>query len=134
MSDPMESGQSDHEDIEYGLRRSRRSTSYEYRDSSTLTPAQIMEQEVYYESAEITTNLALQTMHIVCTLLPLFHRYYAILLVLQFSQPAEYMISSLKASLIRIKETIEKLILLIKWTISYGEIALLYAEDLSVFI
>jgi hypothetical protein len=134
MSDPMENGQNDPEDIEYGLRRSRRSTSYEYRDSSTLTPAQIMEQEVYYESAEITTNLALQTMHIVCTLLPLFHRYNAILLVLQFSQPAEYMISSLKASLIRIKETIEKLILLIKWTISYGEIALLYAEDLSVFI
>ena len=87
MSDPMENGQNDPEDIEYGLRRSRRSTSYEYRDSSTLTPAQIMEQEVYYESAEITTNLALQTMHIVCTLLPLFHRYNAILLVLQFSQP-----------------------------------------------
>ncbi len=38
----------DDADIQYGYRRFRRSTSYEYRGSSLLTPAQIMEQETYY--------------------------------------------------------------------------------------
>ena len=38
--------------IEYGIRRSRRATPFEYRDSSSLSPAQIMEQEVYYTHAE----------------------------------------------------------------------------------
>ena len=88
MSDPMENSPSDPEDIEYGLRRSRISTSYESRDLSTLTPSQIMEQEVCYESAETATNLALQTLRIVCTFLPLFHRYSALLHYFhQFSQP-----------------------------------------------
>jgi hypothetical protein len=40
-------------EIEYGYRRSRRRTSYEHRGSSSLTPAQIMEQETYYRYAEV---------------------------------------------------------------------------------
>ncbi len=37
--------------IQYGYRKSWRRTSYEYRGSSSLTPAQIMEQETYYTRA-----------------------------------------------------------------------------------
>jgi hypothetical protein len=33
------------DEVQYGYRRSRRQTSYEYLGSSLLTPAQIMEQE-----------------------------------------------------------------------------------------
>ena len=39
------------EDTKYGFRRSRREVSYEYRSSSALWPAQIMEREVYYTVA-----------------------------------------------------------------------------------
>ncbi len=42
--------------VQYGYRRSRRRTSYEYRGSSLLTPTQIMEQETYYRYAEIAVQ------------------------------------------------------------------------------
>jgi hypothetical protein len=49
-----------HEDddakIQYGYCRSRRRTSCEYRGSSLLTPAQIMEQETYYRYAEVAVQ------------------------------------------------------------------------------
>ena len=40
------------DDIQLGFRRSRRDTSYQYRDSSSLSPAQMMERDVYLEYAE----------------------------------------------------------------------------------
>jgi hypothetical protein len=42
----------DEEEIEYGFRPSRQATSFQYRDFSSLLPAQVMEQEVYYLFAE----------------------------------------------------------------------------------
>jgi hypothetical protein len=42
--------------IQYGYRRSRRSTMYVYHGSSSLTPAQIMEQETYYRYAEVAVQ------------------------------------------------------------------------------
>ncbi len=39
------------DEIKYGIRGSRRGTSWIYRDSSSLTPAQVMEQEVYCNTA-----------------------------------------------------------------------------------
>jgi hypothetical protein len=36
----------DEEEIEYGFCRSRRATSFQNRDSSSLSPAQVMQQEV----------------------------------------------------------------------------------------
>jgi hypothetical protein len=42
----------DDDDMQCGYRRSQRRTSYEYWGSSSLTPAQIMEQETYYRYAE----------------------------------------------------------------------------------
>ncbi len=46
----------DDAEIQYGYRRSRRKTSYEYWGSSSLTPAQIMEQETYYRYAEVAVQ------------------------------------------------------------------------------
>jgi hypothetical protein len=42
--------------IQYGYRRSRRSTSYMYRGSSSLTPAQIMEPETYHSYAKVAVQ------------------------------------------------------------------------------
>ena len=44
------------DEVQYGYRRSRRQTSHEYRGSSLLTPAQIMEQETYYRYAEVVVE------------------------------------------------------------------------------
>jgi hypothetical protein len=44
------------DNIQYGHRRSRRSTLYVYRGSSSLTPAQIMEQETYYRYAKVAVQ------------------------------------------------------------------------------
>jgi hypothetical protein len=46
----------DDADIQYGYRKSWQRTSYEYRGSSLLTPAQIMEQETYYRYAEVAVQ------------------------------------------------------------------------------
>ncbi len=46
----------DDADIQYGYRRSWQRTSYEYRGSSSLTPAQIIEQEIYYRYAEVAVQ------------------------------------------------------------------------------
>jgi hypothetical protein len=43
-------------DIQYGYHRSQRKISHEYRGSSSLTPAQIMEQETYYRYAEVAVQ------------------------------------------------------------------------------
>jgi hypothetical protein len=50
------SSHDDNEDIEYGYRWLRRRTMYETRGSSSLTPAQIMEQETYYMFAEVVIH------------------------------------------------------------------------------
>jgi hypothetical protein len=46
----------DDADIQYGYHRSWRRTLHEYRGSSLLTPAQIMEQETYYRYAEVAVQ------------------------------------------------------------------------------
>ena len=63
----------DEENVQYGVRRSRRTTSREHRPSSTLTPAQIMEQEVYYESAEEALERSLILAQIIGLLLIMYN-------------------------------------------------------------
>ena len=58
----------DEEELQYGIRQSRRATSFEYRDSSSLTPAQIMEQEVYYEAAEDALERGMHIAHLLVLL------------------------------------------------------------------
>jgi hypothetical protein len=47
MSSNPEREANDAQDIEYGFRDSRRGVSYEHRGSSSLTPRQLMEREIY---------------------------------------------------------------------------------------
>jgi hypothetical protein len=123
------------DDIEYGFHITKCSTSYKYCDSSSLNPAQIMEQEVYYENAEISMNLSLQNIQIISIFLPLFNQYNAVLHHwLQLQTLIEHALSSLLSIVPSIKNHIVKLTLFLQWTNSYVEMALLYAEDISVFI
>ena len=63
-------GSEDEEDqIQYCVRRSRRNTTFEYRDSSSLTPVQFMEQEVYYARAEEAMDGSLPIAQLICLLL-----------------------------------------------------------------
>ena len=61
------------EENQYGIRRSRRATSIAYRDSSSLSPAQIMEQEVYYASAEEAISRSLHISQLLCLLVTSYH-------------------------------------------------------------
>ena len=55
-NDVVDDGNGDDDDIEFGIRGSRRSVSYHHRHSSANHPHRIMEQEVYYDFAAEILN------------------------------------------------------------------------------
>ena len=67
--------------IEYGVRRSRRAISNEYRDSSSLTPAQFMEQEVYSASAEDILHRSIAIANIIAILSQPLHKIYCYIIL-----------------------------------------------------
>ena len=115
-------------DIEYGIRGSRSSTTYHHRNSSSLHPSQRMEQEVYYQSAEIFSEAALFYGHIIRLLLTIYQRYMSVTHL-----PAN-IITVLRNKANKIKQKIQQLRFALSWVRCYSELALLYAEDLTVFI
>lgn len=126
----------DEEDVQYGVRRSRRTTSREHRPSSTLTPAQIMEQEVYYESAEEALERSLILAQIIGLLLIMYNHLNRMVgewFILGNDIVADAL-AAVRAKMQHIKNGINRLLFLMTWTGSYGEMAFLYAEDLSIFI
>ena len=126
----------DDEEIQYGIRRSRRATSFQYRDSSSLSPAQIMEQEVYYEAAEDALERGVFIAHLIILLLGIYRHYHAMVGRLLISGDAIVtdFVAVVREKFQHVKNTMDNFILLMRWTIAYGELAFLYAEDLSVFI
>eukprot|EP00956_Cyclotella_meneghiniana_P018837 scaffold31724_cov60-Cyclotella_meneghiniana.AAC.5 len=124
------------EDVEYGLRRSADSTSYEYRDSSSLSPAQFIEQEVYYAVSRHILQQCIIIAHLIIPVLTtyihyrqLLRRYEAIATV-----TIQTTVQAVRHKLNHAKTTLENLQFLLRWTLSFGELALLYAEDLTVFV
>ena len=63
------------ERIEYGYRRARRDTSIQYRDSSSLSPLQFMEQEVCYNYAIISVLKAMHIATLASILLVVYNNY-----------------------------------------------------------
>ena len=131
------------DDVEYGIRRSRRNTSYHYRDSSSLAPAQIMEQEVHYHYATISLDIAYKIMRIICLLATAQHLLTAILrrsesLRNQINHTAaerwDRLLSDIQLIMCRIKVHADLLLFYVEWVKAVGEVSLLYAEDLSVFV
>jgi hypothetical protein len=125
----------DEDEIQYGVRRSRRATSFQHRDSSSLSPAQIMEQEVYYESAEEAFLKSLHVAQLLCLLLTIYKRFST--LIDNWQRLSSIMVDAIagvRDKMRQIKIGIDRLIFLMTWIRAHGEVALLYAEDLSIYI
>lgn len=123
------------DDIEFGERRSRRNTSIQYRDSSSLTPLQFMERDVYYHYAIMSLLRAIDVATLASILSVIYNNYKRIVSYWdRISNGLNSSISAVRAKMNNIKNQLERLLLLISWIRSHGEIALLYAEDLTVYI
>ncbi len=120
--------------VQYGYRCSRRRTSYEYQGSSSLTPAQIMEQETYYRYAEVVVQR-------VSYLLQLILLHQASYISLHATIGRWSGIAGMAKAIVSAREKMQKimnavtpLFFIARWICAHGEIALLYAEDLTVLI
>jgi len=125
------------ESIQYGLRCSRREVSWEYRDSSSLSPLQFMEMEMYYYVAESMLRRAIFLRHVMVLLAVLYQHYNTILNRWEKSRIADRMAQSIlrvRPMVNLSKELLDKLSLLMTWIMAYGEVALLCVEDLSIYV
>ncbi len=122
-------------EIEYGLRCSRRNTSWEYRDSSSLSPAQRMEQELYYHVAEDCLELSMSIL-LKISLLSIISTLWEKITDLQYYnfQHSQSYLMKRKITQANMQDAIEKMLFLYTWIKSIGELALLYAEDLTIFV
>lgn len=122
-------------DLEFGVRRSRTRTTFSRRDSSSLHPAQFMEVEMYQAAAEHALHHTIVLFHIAALLVGLFHHLSVVIAWRERLETAatEYL-DRLRALVSKIKTQVEYIYLLLLWVQSYGEIAMLHAEDLMVFV
>jgi hypothetical protein len=116
--------------VQYGIRQSRRNTSHQYRDSSSLDPSQRMEQEVYYHAAEDSIQHSFQLMQLICSLNAIYQHYRSIMSL----YVSNVFFATIQSKLDGLKKLIEYLLLISSFVTAHGEIAFLYAEDLSIFI
>ena len=122
------------QNIQIGLRGTRRSVSYEYRGSSSLTPGQIMEQEgytawIYYLFDHILDHQQVMV-YFQSTydgLRSFVHDHSGRLDLGRLVAEAREMMTSVEASYEELKVTVN-------CYMGLAEIAFLYVEDLSVFI
>jgi hypothetical protein len=59
-------------ELQYGLRNTQRRTAYKHRGTSSLTPAQVMDQQTHYGYAWLSFLQALQVFQLVLLLLASF--------------------------------------------------------------
>ncbi len=121
----------DEEENEYRFCQFRRAKSFQYRDSSSLLPAQVMEHKVYYLIAEDALKRGTLMAHLLVVILGIYNQLRA-----KIVRWIGYNVitAAVNAQIVQIKSMMQQLILLITWTRAYGEMTLLYAEDLTVFI
>ena len=122
-------------EVEHGIRHSRRLTHFTRRDSSALYPAQMMEAEVHYNFAE---NAALDSLHLLEILLLLLPHHQPFSIIMASWQQIQgigiEVLKSPKEKIQQLRKSMDPLLLLMRWISCYGEMAMLYAEDLTVFV
>jgi hypothetical protein len=91
-----------------------------------------MEQEVYYQCAEDALERGIYIAHLIVLLLGTYNQLRTT--IGQWIGINDSVTAALHAQITWIKSMIQRLILFMTWTKAYGELALLYAEDLSIFI
>lgn len=134
--DVLEDDDDSEEEIIHGIRTSRRDVSWEYRDSSALTPAQRIEQEVYYAAAEDFLHRSYMFAMMIASLFSA--REYLLSIIRRWQSMGEQIASAIidraRAKTIWMKNIIKRLLFVLSWVKACGEMALLYAEDLTIFI
>ncbi len=104
-------------------------TSYKHRGTTSLTPTQIMDQQTYYGYAWTSLNQGMHIFHLVLLHLASYLRLQWFLD--QVSNSTGYYSSSIWTKMESIKFCVDKLLFLMHWIFSHGEIALLQAKFLS---
>jgi hypothetical protein len=118
--------------LQYSWRNTRQFTPYKHRRTSSLTPAQIMDQQTYYGYA--WTSLA-QGMHIFHLVLLHLASYLRLRWFLDWmGDSTGYYFTSIWTKMESIKVCVDKVLFLMHWILAHGEIALLQAEDLSIYV
>ena len=123
------------EELQFGIRRSRRRTNFVHRGSSSLYPAEIMDRDAYYSSAEQLMEESHHLARMIALLVAAWARLRSVLVIWQsVTGISSDVIDSIFDRVRQLRKLIESILLLMRWLVSYGEMALLYAEDLAVFV
>ena len=67
------------EEVQFGVRRSRRQTSWQHRETSSLSQAEMVERDFYMQFAEDRTQRYLQFLPIISSLFITLSRYYTMI-------------------------------------------------------
>ena len=124
----------DDEDIEYGIRRSRRRTSWEYRDTSSLSARERMEQQQYFDFSVDMLAYSMAFFHAI--LLFQTHIRFITAVIDSWIMCEDVMASAIARCRTIIEgctEMIGRLKSCARVCQQYGELALLYAADLTYF-
>ena len=134
MSSNPEHEANDAQDIEYGLRDACRRVSYEHRGSSSLTPRQFMEREIYMSWIYYLFDTVLEPLQSMVyfqstfTRLRLFvHHHSGRIDVGRAVEEAIGMMT-------RVQSTVDELQVMVNCLMALAEIAYLHVEDLTIFI
>ena len=128
----IDGGDDEDENIEYGVRRSIRRTSVQYRGSSSIFPAERMEQELYYTLAVRILERCIYLANIICLLFTIHNHYNT--MVAYCRSLGRCAADAIAARADYIKHITNRVMLLMGWIMAYGELCLLRAEDLSIYI
>lgn len=117
--------------IEYGILQSCISTNYNHHNSSSPTPLQMMTQEVCFNIAKNYLLHSLIIARLIACLLKVYK-----LLSTRLSTYYHVVSENITLQALREKVTIiaKRLQFILKGTRAHSELALIYAEDLAVFI
>jgi hypothetical protein len=124
----------DDDDIEYGIRNSRRRTSWEYRDTSSLSVLERMEQEQYYVFAVDMLANCTALLHLIFFLLS--HIRTITVLIDSWTVCEDIMSSAIERGQQMIgccREMINRLYSCATVCKYYSEVAFLYVADLTYF-
>ena len=120
-----DSSDSEDNELEYGNWDSRRRTSYEQRGSSSLTPAQIMEQESYYDYATTAFERCMYFLRLI-----VLHRaVYASLCLLvgrwivSNVASAASVVEAARAKMKRILDAVHRLFFILQWIRGHDEVS-----------
>jgi hypothetical protein len=118
--------------LQYGWRNTHWRTSYEHRGTSSLTLAQVIDQDTYYGYAWMSFVQGMNMFHLM--LLHLASYLCLRWFVNWMGNPTGNYTSSTQAKMQSIRDCVDRPFFLIRWVLAHGEILLLCAEDLSIYV